>query len=499
MAKLDRTTLSTLDPAIARPAYAPEALTPGIAHLSVGNFHRAHQAVYLDRLLRDADQQDWAIVGIGVVDSPAEAAKAQAMHAQDCLYSLTECPPDTATRVQVVGSIADYLYAPDDRAGAIARLADPAIRIVTLTITEGGYHTDEHGHFMLDSPAIAEDLARAVPETVFGMVAEALRLRRDSGVGPFTVLSCDNLRHNGRVARNAFIAYAAARDPELADWIAQNVTFPSSMVDRITPGTTPEDQQRLNAASGLDDAIPVFCEDFIQWVIEDRFCAGRPALERVGVQFTSDVAPYEQVKLRMLNASHSMMAYPALLMGHRIVCDAMRDPDMIDYIERFLAFDSEPLLSDPPGMSINDYGHLLLQRFRNPAIHDQLERIASDGASKFPSFLRPTVEGVLTSGGNTARLSFIMACFARYLGGQDDQGAEFAVTEPHMLDSDWDLASATDPVAILDASAFAGWGLAEHPGFVAEFTKTRSDIALKGVRATLKAILAQPEPLNGQG
>ncbi|GBQ67424.1 NADPH-dependent L-sorbose reductase [Ameyamaea chiangmaiensis NBRC 103196] len=489
MSKLDKSVLSTPPSRVALPSYPRETVTAGIAHLSVGNFHRAHQAVYLDRLLRDEDQRQWGLVGIGVVDNATERAKAQAMHEQDGLYTLTTCPPDTEPQVQIVGSIIEYLFAPDDRAGAIARLTDPAIKIVSLTVTEGGYNIDEHGRFMLDAPAIVDDLQRAVPETVFGMVTEALRVRRDKGVGPFTVLSCDNLRHNGRVARTAFTTYANARDAELGAWIEANVSFPNAMVDRITPATSADDVLRLDAASGFEDHVPVFCEDFIQWVIEDTFCAGRPALERVGVQFTSDVDPYEQVKLRMLNASHSMIAYPALLMGYRIMCDAMRSDDMIAYIEQFLAYDAEPLLTAPPGISINEYGHLLLQRFRNPAIQDQLERIASDGASKLPTFLRDTAEGVLAKGGDMRRIAFEIACFVRHLGGKDDSGESFRVTEPHLSDEDRVLAADPDPARALEMSAFAGWGLSDAPAFVELFTKTRSGVETQGARAVLKTIL----------
>lgn len=490
MPVLETATLERLPPAIIIPAYDRKAVRPGIAHLSVGNFHRAHQAVYLDRVLARPGQAEWGIVGIGVMDDPRERAKAEALRAQDGLYTLTECPADAPDVVRVVGSIVEYVHAPDDRMAAIRRLADPAIRIVSLTVTEGGYYTDEAGRFQLEHPAIAEDLARDVPHSVFGLVTEALRLRRDSGAGPFTVLTCDNLPHNGHVARTAFLGWAQARDAGLADWIAAHVTFPCTMVDRITPAVREADAARLNAASGVEDRAPVFCEDFIQWVVEDSFCAGRPRLEEVGVLFTDDVAPYERVKLRMLNASHSMLGLPGVLMGYRIVGEIMRDADVVALLERYLGLDAEPLLQAPPGMELHEYGALLLRRFRNPAISDQLLRIASDSASKLPVFVRDTAEGTLARGADATRIALLLACFAEYLRGRDDGGAAYEVVEPHLGAEDRALAAEADPARALDMSVFAGWGLGENAAFVALFTRLRTAIRDQGVRATLHGIVA---------
>ncbi|MBB2200317.1 mannitol dehydrogenase family protein [Gluconacetobacter tumulisoli] len=492
MPALDTTTLGQLPAAIIVPTYDRTAIRPGIAHMSVGNFHRAHQAVYFDRVLAIAGNTDWGILGIGIMDDARERAKASALRAQDGLYTLTECPADAPDTVRVIGSIVEYLHAPDDRAATIRRLADPAIRIVSMTVTEGGYYVDEAGRFQLDHPAIAEDLVRDVPHTVFGLLTEALRQRRDAGVGPFTILSCDNLPHNGHVARTAFLTWAHARDAALADWIATHVTFPCTMVDRITPAVRDADIARLDAASGVDDRAPVFCEDFIQWVVEDSFCAGRPPLEAAGVLFTSDVAPYEQVKLRMLNASHSMLGLPGVLMGYRIVSDIMRDRDVIELLERYLGFDAEPLLGAPPGMELHEYGALLLRRFRNQAISDQLLRIASDSASKLPVFVKDTATGTLARGGDPVRIAFLLACFVEYLRGTDDNGAVYTVTEPHLTPDDLALAGDPDPGRALAMSAFAGWGLEEHPAFIAQFVRLRRAIRADGTRPTLHGVVAQP-------
>nr|WP_075632181.1 mannitol dehydrogenase family protein [Novacetimonas hansenii] len=489
MTILNTTSLPHLPPEIMVPSYDRGKVTPGIAHLSVGNFHRAHEAVYLERILARPGQSDWGIVGIGLMDSPGEADKADAMKAQDCLYSLTECAPDAPDTVRVIGSIIEYVHAPADRAAAIERLTDPAIRIVSMTITEGGYYVDENGHFPLDLPVIAEDLKRDVPHTAFGVLTEALRLRRDRGIGPFTVLSCDNLPQNGHVARNATLTWARARDAALAEWMADNVTFPCTMVDRITPAVRPDDVRRLDAASGLDDRIPVFCEDFIQWVIEDKFCAGRPEFDAVGVQFTDNVHPYEEVKLRMLNASHSLLGLSGVLSGYRIVSDIMADMNEVSLVERYLGLDAEPLLTAPPGMELHEYGALLLRRFRNHAISDQLLRIASDSTSKLQMFIRETAMGLLATHRTPIRVAFVISCYLEYLRGHDDNGATYPIMEPHLSAPDRALATGADLDAALNMSVFAGWGLTESPDFVTCYRTVRQAIRAHGTRRTLAEVV----------
>ncbi|MBE7619105.1 mannitol dehydrogenase family protein [Komagataeibacter sp. FXV2] len=493
MTILNSNTLPHLPPEITIPSYDRAKVTPGIAHLSVGNFHRAHEAVYVEHVLGRPGQADWGIVGIGLMDSPAETDKADAMKAQDGLYSLTVCAPDAPDTVHVIGSIVEYVHGPADRAAVIARLADPAIRIVSMTITEGGYYIDENGNFPLDLPVIAEDLKRDVPHSAFGVLTEALRLRRDRGVGPFTILSCDNLPQNGHVARTAVLSWARARDVALAEWMEENVTFPCTMVDRITPAVRPDDVRRLDAASGLDDRIPVFCEDFIQWVIEDKFCAGRPEFDAVGVQFTDNVHPYEEVKLRMLNASHSLLGLSGVLSGYRIVSDIMTDMYEVALVERYLAYDAEPLLSAPPGMALQEYGALLLRRFRNHAISDQLLRIASDSTSKLQMFVRETAMGVLATHRNPVRIAFLISCYLEYLRGRDDNGATYPIVEPHLSAQDRALATGADIDAALDMTVFAGWGLADSEDFVTRYRTVRQSIRAHGTRHTLAEVVLTAE------
>ena len=389
MTELNASTLSQLPPKVAAPPYDRSRLKRGIAHFGVGNFHRAHQAFYIDRCLALPGQEDWGIVGIGLCGGERGRQKAEQFRAQDCLYSLTIAPPKGEPGVRVIGAQLDYLLAPEQPDEVLALLTSPDLRIVTLTITEGGYHVDPQSDaFVTDHPDVAHDLGgNGAPRTVFGFVTEALARRRAAGIKPFTVVSCDNLRHNGEVARTAFVGFASARDPELGAWIESNVAFPNSLVDRITPSVSAEDAARLNAASGLDDRIPLVAEEFTQWVIEDRFTDGRPALEKVGVQLSDEVKLWEQVKVRVLNAGHLTLAYPALLLGYHEVAEAMRDPQVPVLLERFLDKVVLPLLEAPRDVDLVDYKNTVLERFSNEAMHDQLTRIASDSASKVPVYL----------------------------------------------------------------------------------------------------------------
>ena len=485
--------IAALPEKVARPTYDRSRVRAGVAHLGVGNFHRSHQAFYFDRLLADPAQNGWGILGIGIQDTKPERDKASALQAQHGLYTLTICPPDAAIETVLVGALVEYMHLPHDPESVLRRLADPAIRIVSLTITEGGYNLDEHGAFRLEQPEVAADLVAAAsgeaPKTVFALVTEALHRRRTAGIGPFTVLSCDNLMHNGQAARAAFLGFARARDPDLADWIEAEVSFPNSMVDGIAPFVSADDAARLNGQSGVADRVPVFREDFTQWVLEDRFCAGRPPLENVGAEFTDNVDPYELVKLRMLNAGHMVMALPSILIGHQLVHEAMQDELVNRLVERFLSRDAAPHLTAPPGMGTADYAALLLRRFRNPNIRDQVTRIAGQSSAKLPVFLRPTAEAVLGTGSEHSRIAFIAACFVEYLRGQDDFGRSFPVSEPALTVPDLALAARHDLVSFLGMSPFAGWGLERHPDFVAEVGRQREAIRTLGTRPALQALL----------
>lgn len=491
MIELNQATLSMLPSDVATPPYDRARLKRGIAHFGVGNFHRAHQAFYIDRCLTLPNQNDWGIVGIGLAGGERGRKKADQFRSQDCLYSLTVAPAKGDTSVRVIGAQIDYLLAPDQPADVLASLTDPTLRIVTLTITEGGYHVDpESGSFLADHPDIAHDLSGGGdPRTVFGFVTEALARRRSAGTKPFTVVSCDNLRHNGDVARAAFVGFASTLDHDLGAWIDSNVMFPNSLVDRITPSVTAKDAARLNAASGIADQIPVVAEEFSQWVIEDRFTDGRPALQEVGVQFSDEVKLWEQVKVRLLNAGHLTLTYPALLLGYREVAEAMRDPQISELLERFLSRVVLPLLEAPRGVSLVDYKNTVLERFANEAMHDQLTRIASDSASKVTVFLTTTLQQVLERGTDHRIPALTLAAWSRVLAGKDDNGGTFEVTEPRLDENARQLLVSGDPREALSIEPLLASGAAEHADFVATFDHYRKALAMHGVQATLKTAL----------
>lgn len=493
MVALDDSKLGQLPERIGRPGYDRGQVSVGIAHLSVGNFHRAHQAVYLDQYLALPGQKNWGILGVGIIDSPSERAKAEALQRQNGLYTLSIFPPEGEPSTSVIGSIVDYVFAPADPGMVLERLADPAIRIVSMTITEGGYNIDEKtGSFRLDAPDIVHDLANPdAPKSVFGLIVAALARRRAAGTAPFTVLSCDNLQHNGEVARQAVLAFAGARDERLAAWIDGNVTFPSCMVDRITPAVLPSDVQRLNAMSGIDDQAPVFAEVFIQWVVEDRFCNGRPNFEEVGVQLTSDVKPYEQIKLRMLNSSHIMLSYPGQVGGYRFVHEAMADERIMRLLRTFMDQDVIPLLKAPADMPLDRYRDIVLARFANPAINDQNARLTSDSGSKISVFLSETIRECLEQGRDHRRLAFMLAGFARYVGGVDDKGQQFEPIEPHLDAADRALVHDSDPKTPLRMTTLKPLRLDEHPAFVESFVHYRAEIAEHGILQALDNLLKE--------
>lgn len=484
---MNRTILESLPAGISAPGYDPSAIRTGIVHFGVGNFFRAHEAFYVDRCLGLPGQQGWGIAGVGLTGGARSERKAETFRAQDCLYSLTEAAPDGARAVRVIGALRAYLLAPSDPHAVLDLLADPAIRIVSMTITEGGYNIDETtGRFRLDTPAVQADLAGdAPPATIFGFVVEALARRRAAGAGPFTVLSCDNLRHNGDVARTAFLGYARARDAGLAEWIERHVTFPNAMVDRITPSVDAAIAAELNATSGLDDALPLVAEDFTQWVVEDAFCAGRPALEQAGVQFVDDVTGYEQVKVRMLNASHILLAFPGILLGYRHVDEALRDPDLERFVNAYLERDVIPRLTAPEGLDPQEYRRSVLSRFSNPAMADQLLRVGGDGSSKVQVYWTETVRRTLADGGDLSRIAFGMAAYLEMLRGKDESGAAYTPFEPTLDPARIALAGADDLAAGLALPAFDGWRDVQTPALTQAIVAARHAIRTQGVRASL--------------
>ncbi|RBY90840.1 mannitol dehydrogenase family protein [Blastococcus sp. TF02A-26] len=491
MPRLSSSTLSSLGPSVWTPRYDRTAVRAGIVHLGVGGFHRSHQALYVERLL-EAGQTESGICGVGVLRG--DRRMAEVMAAQDCLYTLVVKHPDGFLDARVVGSIVEYLLAPDDPEAVVERMAAETTRIVSLTVTEGGYNVSAAtGEFVADTPAIRADLRPgAQPATSFGLVIEALARRRARGLPPFAVVSCDNIPHNGDLARRSFAAFAALRDPELGEWVAAEVPFPNSMVDRITPVTTDEDRAELAHRFGVEDAWPVVCEPWTQWVLEDAFPAGRPPLEDVGVQLVPDVAPYELMKLRLLNAGHQVLAHLGRLAGLQYVHEASQDPLFREFLRGYLDEEATPTLAPVPGIDLRRYKAELVGRFANPQVRDTLDRIRENASDRIPQFLLPVIRANLARGGDVRRAATVLAAWARTAEGADDAGLPLALSDPRAeaLGARADTQGA-DPLAFLaDRDVFGD--LADDERFAAVYTDALTSLRERGARATVQDLVDPP-------
>ena len=491
MQSLNTGSLSSLAGSLPVPSYDRSRLRTGIVHLGVGAFHRSHQAMYLDRLLEQGQGQDWAICGVGVL--PSDRRMAEVMAAQDCLFTLVVKHADGTLEPRVVGSVVEYLLAPDDPDAVVERMAAETTRIVSLTVTEGGYNTDPvTGRFDATDPGVVHDLQPgAAPATAFGLVTEALVRRRDRGLAPFTVVSCDNIQHNGDVARRSFAAFAALRDPELGAWVEREVPFPNSMVDRITPATTDEDREEVARRFGVEDRWPVVCEPFTQWVLEDRFGLGRPPLEEAGVQVVDDVEPYEMMKLRLLNAGHQALAYLGRLAGYRLVHDAAQDPLFQRLLLGYMTHEATPTLRPVPGIDLDAYRRELIARFSNPHIRDTLARLAFDGSERLTKWLLPVVRDNLAAGGEVRRSAAVVAGWARYSEGVDEQGEPIEIADRRR---DTLLATARrqreDPLAfVADRELFGD--LVDDERFTRPYLAALDSLHRRGARVTLEALVAE--------
>jgi fructuronate reductase len=426
MTRLAAASLARLPADVARPRYDLASVRVGIVHLGVGAFHRAHQAAYVDDRLA-AGESEWAICGASL-RSPDTA---QALGPQDGLYALSTLSAAGET-LRVVGSLRRLLVAPLDPQALIAAMSDPAVRIVTLTVTEKGYCHDpatcrlDEGH-----PDIRHDLANPrAPLSAPGFLVEALARRRAEGVAPFTVVACDNLPSNGNTARNVLTRLASLRDAGFGAWVAEDVAFPSTMVDRIVPATTDEDRARIAARLGAEDAWPIVTEPFSQWVIEDCFPTGRPRFEDSGATLVQDVAPFELAKLRLLNGSHSTLAYLGYLAGYETVSDAMADESFARLVADLMEKESAPTLDAGGTGDLKAYMRELLARFRNPALRHLNRQIAMDGSQKLPQRLLGTVRARLVGGAGSERLALGVAGWMRYVTGVDERGRPIDVRDP---------------------------------------------------------------------
>jgi len=493
--RLDTATPSTFRQNIAVPTYNRRDLLPHTVHIGVGGFHRAHQAVYLDDLLALPDTPRWGEIGVGIL--PSDDRMRDAMLGQDCLYTLVERSAEQQN-ARVIGSMTQYLYAPAQREAVLEALASPVTRIVTLTITEGGYFLDEGtGKFNANHPALQHDLANlGAPTSSLGLLAEALDRRRLRNLPAFTLQSCDNLQGNGHITRDVLLGYAALRKPELHDWIAAHVAFPNSMVDRITPATTSADIQWLADRFGIADAWPVVTEPFRQWVIEDTFSNDRPEWERVGAQIVDDVAPYETMKIRLLNGSHEAIAFLGALAGYTFVHEVMQDPLFHRFIEAFME-EVTPVVPVIPGTSVNDYKRTLLQRFLNPTINDQVTRLCSEGSAKIPKWVLPSITELLAQGRNIDLLSLLIAAWIFYLQRAVDERGQAL----HIVDARAEELrrvaqhGGLDPRPFLQVNSIFGDKLPTDATFVAKVESALQTLAQHGTHAALRlALAATPSP-----
>jgi mannitol 2-dehydrogenase len=487
--QLSAATINQLGGNIGVPSYRRDQLTAGILHIGVGNFHRSHQAVYLDELFDTGQGFDWALVGAGVRE--ADEVMRQKLLAQDLYTTVVEQEADHSS-ARVTGSMIDYIK-PGDSQALIARLADPAIRIVSLTITEGGYYIDSAtGKFDAAHADIVHDAAIPDhPKTVFGLLLAGLAKRNAASIAPFTVMSCDNIPHNGDVTRDSLLGLAALSGNGFEKWVKDNVAFPNGMVDRITPATTDRERALLRDNFGIEDSWPVFCESFKQWVLEDNFPTGRPPLENVGVQFVTDVSPFELMKIRILNGGHAVIAYPAALMDIHFVHDSMQNKLVKGFLDKIENDEIIPCVPPVPDTNIDDYYQLIVRRFSNPKIGDTISRLCLDGSNRQPKFIIPSIVDRLKAGKSVTGLALESALWCRYCFGETDSGKHIAPNDPSQWDRLQTVAKAakTDPTAWLAMHDIYG-DTAKAPEFQSAFKTALNALWKNGTQETLTRYIA---------
>jgi fructuronate reductase/mannitol 2-dehydrogenase len=473
-AALNERSLLMLPTALATPTYDRSALRPAVVHIGVGDFHRAHQGVYFDELARRG-VADWGVVGVGL----HSGAIGDALWSQDCLYTVIESGPNTY-KPRVVGAMVRFLHGRSQRKEVLTVLSDPETRLVTLTVTANAYNLDAARGFAAAAPAVARELSAVDrPDTVYGYLVEALRRRRADGVAPFTVLSCDNIPSNGAAARTMVVSFAALRDPDLAAWIDEHVTFPSSMVDRITPRTTQAVRDALGDRFGVSDRCPVITEPFRQWVIEDDFCNGRPPLDAVGAQFVEDVSAHELTKKRLLNASHCALGYLGVLAGYTTMSEVMQDRAFVAFFDGMID-EVAPLLPPADGMELGDYKAALIERFSNPTISDQLSRLCRRGSTKMPACVLPSITDAIAHRRPHPLMTLAVAGWIRFLRGVDYTGHRIELNDERGSElTPLAVRARTDLAALLADTAVFG-ALGDDARFV------------RDLQAALDALLAGP-------
>lgn len=488
--ELSQQNLGVLGAKLPCPSYDRSAIKHGIVHIGVGGFHRSHQAYYMHLLLEQYQAYNWGICGIGLRE--ADRNISNVLTKQGGMYTLITQHPDGIDNCEVIGSITDFILAVDDPKKAIDKMAHPDTKIVSLTITEGGYNfSASTGAFDFDNPDIVYELKYPdQPKTVFGFLTAALKKRRENGLPAFTILSCDNIQHNGDVAKKMVSAFAKKQNADMADWIEHEVSFPNTMVDRITPVTTPSAMELLEKNHNLKDEWPVVCEPYIQWVIEDNFSNGRPPLEQLGVQFVPDVTPYEKMKIRLLNAGHSVLGIPGAIHGHPTINSCMEDKVFSTFMRQFMDEEATPILGEIQGINLEDYKDSLEERFANPNIKDSVSRICSESSAKLPKFLIPTIIENLKVGGSIKYGTFVLASWCYY----SDKGVDLKNNPLEIMDARKDELHeeakkySLDKLSFLKISDIFG-GLLSNQRFVKEYIKMLDAIYLnRDVRDLMKAM-----------
>jgi len=485
---LSNKSLGDLSANVKKPIYDRSQLTAGIVHIGLGNFHRAHQAWYLHRLMQKGKAFNWAIVGAGV--RKFDKLQRQKMLKQDFLTTLIELDPKGQSS-EIIGSMIDYIHIEDDNASLIKRMTKPDIRIVSLTITEGGYYLDPvTKNFDAENPDIVYDASNPdKPRTAFGAIIAALKIRRANGIGPFTCQSCDNLQGNGLIFRQTLVSLANLSDPHLGEWINNNCSFPNSMVDCIVPATGKNELKLVNSL-GIDDVVPVTHECFRQWVIEDDFCAGRPNWEDVNVTFSNDVYAYEAMKIGILNAGHQILANVGELLGFSTIDECMVDEEILALFDSVLKKEIAPHIAAVPGIDPEDYLDLVTRRFSNPKIKDTVRRVAFDGSARHSGFLHPTIRSAIKTKSPIKGLALVEAIWARMCSGIREDGSVIEANDPQ-----WDFLSnlskksKSDPkIWLTESSIYGDIALSER--FSDEFSKALNRIWDNGCRAVLREYCA---------
>lgn len=486
--KLNQKNLLAIANQISTPCYNRSELKTGIVHVGIGGFHRSHQALYTDQLLHDESITNWGICGVALLEFDQKIYNT--LKAQDGLYTLIVKELDGTLTKRVIGSIVDYLFAPENPLAVIEKMANPDIKIITLTITEGGYNYNEAtGEFDDNNPSIQYDIQNPKsPKTIFGYLTQALKLRRDRNIKGCTIQSCDNIQGNGHITKKMLLSYVKLAEPDLITWIASNVSFPNSMVDRITPATIPSDILELQESSGIEDQWPVVCEPFKQWVIEDDFIAGRPQWEKVGAQFVKDVEPYERMKLSLLNAGHSVLGILGALMGYETIDEAVNNPSINTFLRHFMDNEVTPVLGNLEGVDLKSYKYSLVERFGNIYIKDQIDRICSESSAKIPIFILPTVNKQLELHGSVEYAAFVIAAWAIYSLGRDENRNSLNIKDAMVDVLHKKAIEAKDkPELFLDIESVFG-NIKESELFVESYTNAYQNILKHGVEKCVIAI-----------